>query len=81
MLSPKNATSVVRRGSLIDCTVKRRRRNLKKVKISVDAGLERLKVVLRWNDGCGKRVPASKINRDKRVGECVYFNSLNNRYT
>ena len=41
------------------------------LKVSVDAGLERLKVICCWEDGRRKRVPISRCHRDKRVGECV----------
>ena len=37
----------------------------------MDAGLERLKVISRWEDGRKKRVPVSRCHRDKRIGECV----------
>ena len=40
-------------------------------KVSVDAGLERLKVMCSWDDGQRERVPVSKSHRDKRIGKCV----------
>ena len=40
-------------------------------KVSVDAGLERLKVICCWEDGQWKRVPVSRSHGDKRIGECV----------
>ena len=39
------------------------------LKVSVDAGLERLKVISSWEDGQGKRVSVSRSHRDKRIGE------------
>ena len=50
------------------------RRNLrigKESKVSVDAGLEGLKVKRCWEDGRRKRVPVSRCHRNKRIGECV----------
>ena len=40
-------------------------------KVSVDAGLERLKVISCWEDGGRNRVPVSRCHRNKRIGECV----------
>ena len=40
-------------------------------KVSVDAGLEGLKVINCWEDGRRKRVPVSRCHRNKRIGECV----------
>ena len=40
-------------------------------KVSMDAGLERLKVICSWEDSQGKSVPVSRSHGDKRVGECV----------
>ena len=40
-------------------------------KVSVDAGLERLKVISCWEDARRKRVQVSRYDRDKRIGECV----------
>ena len=37
----------------------------------MDAGLEGLKVINSWEDGRRKRVPVSRCNRNKRIGECV----------
>ena len=42
-----------------------------KSKVSVDAGLEGLKVISCWEDGRRKRVPVSRCHRNKRIGECV----------
>ena len=40
-------------------------------KVSVDVGLERLKVISCWEDGRRKRIPVSRCHRDKRIGQCV----------
>ena len=40
---------------------------LKELKVSVDVGLERLKVIRWWEDGQRKRVPVSRCHRDKRT--------------
>ena len=50
------------------------RENKKRFKdwvVSVDAGLEGLKVISCWEDGRRKRVSVSRGHRDKRIGECV----------
>ena len=39
-------------------------------KVSVDAGLKRLKVISCWEDGRRRRDPVSRCHRDKRIGEC-----------
>ena len=52
--------------------IRRDFRDWVRVKVTVDAGLERLKVIIcSWEDGQGKRVPVSRSHRDKRIGECV----------
>ena len=38
-------------------------------KVSVDAGLERPKVICCLEDGHEKRVPVSRCHRNKRIGE------------
>ena len=43
----------------------------KESKVSVDAGLQRLKIISCWEGGRRKRVPVSRCHRDKRIGECV----------
>ena len=40
-------------------------------KVSVDAGLEGLKVISCREDRRRKRVPVSRCYRNKRIGECV----------
>ena len=40
-------------------------------KVSVDAGLERLKVICYWEES-----PVSRCHRDKRIGECVCSGSI-----
>ena len=40
-------------------------------KVSVDAGLERLKIISCWGDDRRKRVPVSRCHRDKQIGERV----------
>ena len=39
--------------------------------LSVDVGLERLKVICSLEDGHGKRCPVSRSHRDKRISKCV----------
>ena len=39
-------------------------------KVSVDVGIEGLKVISCWEDGRRKRVPVSRCHRNKRIGEC-----------
>ena len=46
----------------------------------MNAGLERLKVIICWEDGKRKRVPVSRCQRDKRIGECVRSISINNYF-
>ena len=46
-------------------------RNGSESKVSVDAGLEGLKVISCWEDGRRKRVPVARCHRNKRIGECV----------
>ena len=41
------------------------------LKVPVNAGLERLKVLCGWKDGYWKRVPVSRSHKDKQVGEYV----------
>ena len=38
----------------------------------MDAGLERVNVICRWEEGWRKRVPVSRFHRDKRVGKSVF---------
>ena len=40
-------------------------------KVSVDAGLEGLKVISCWEDGRRKIVPVSRCHRNKRYGESI----------
>ena len=42
------------------------------LKVPVDAGLERVKVIFRYEGGCRKRVPISGSRNHSRVGECVF---------
>ena len=41
------------------------------LKVSEDAGFERLKVICSWEDGQGKNVPVYRSHRDNRIGLCV----------
>ena len=41
------------------------------VKVSVDAGLERLNVICSQEDGREKRISVSKSHRNKRIGKCI----------
>ena len=43
----------------------------KESKVSVDAGLEGLKVISCWEDSRRKSVPVSRCHRDKRISEFV----------
>ena len=53
--------------------IRRDFRNWVGVEVSVDAGLERVKVICSWEDEQGTRVSVSRSNRDKRFGECVHL--------
>ena len=46
-------------------------RDFRELKVSVNARLERLKVICSQENGQEKRVAVSRSHRDKRVGECV----------
>ena len=46
------------------------------LKVSVDAGLEILKVICCWEDGRRKTVLVSRTHRDKRAGESIYSVSI-----
>ena len=41
------------------------------LKVLVDACVERLKVICRWEEGRRTKVPVYRCHRDKQVGECV----------
>ena len=41
------------------------------LKVSEDAGLEKLKVIFRQKDGQGKWILVSRSHKDKRINECV----------
>ena len=71
----KGSTSVV----LGDPCILEIRRDLgigSELKVFVDAGSERLKVICCWEDGRRKRVSVPRCHRDKRVGECVCSASI-----
>ena len=48
------------------------KKRFKETRVSVDAGLEGLKVISCWEYGRRKRVPVSRCHRYKRIGECVH---------
>ena len=66
----KGTISVVR-GEPLYRENKKRFKDWMGSKVSVDAGLEELKVISCWEDGRRKRVPVSRCHRNKRIGECV----------
>ena len=47
------------------------KKRFKETRVSVDAGLEGLKVISCWEYGRRKRVPVSRCHRNKRIGECA----------